>query len=111
MNAPYANFAVAQRVFDRTIPDFASEADRQERIGQLSEQEEARIYACLLTDDELAQKISDDIPGYMDTETITQMVRAALSGDAAKVRELLMVELDGAVKREAESIALDAVEA
>lgn len=98
--------AAAHRIFDRAIPSLHSEAERQEQINVLSQAEEAHIYASLLTNDELAHKISDDMPGYMDTETVMQMVRAALSGDAGRVREILLAELDEAVKREAESIAI-----
>lgn len=111
MNAPFPNFARAQSIFDRLEVTARSIAEIDEQTAKVSAQEEKRIYASLLTNDELAQKISDDIPGYMDTETIVLMVRAALSGDSEKVRDLLMSELDDAVKREAESIAIKELEA
>lgn len=111
MNAPYPNFAVAQKLFDRAIPTFTSQADRDEQIAKLSAAEQAHIYASLLTNDELAFKISDDMPGWISTEKMAKMVRATLSGDMDTVREILLSELDEAVKREAESVALESVEA
>lgn len=102
--------AAAQKLFDRQIPASTSQADRDEQIGTISRVEQSRIFADLLADDSLRLKIADDIPGWISTETMAEIVLGVLKGEMKQVRELLLAELDEAVKREAESIALYLVE-
>jgi len=105
MNAPFPNFAAAQRNVDRALPDFASEAERQEKIVAAAKDEAKQIWRALPANDALALKICDDIPSYLDTITIVQIVRLSIAGDMDKVRELILQSADAAVQREAEGIA------
>lgn len=97
--------AQAERNFDRIAPDFRAEAERQDLIAKAALYESRVIVATLGRDDELAAKVCDDIPGNLMTPTAVEMTRAALKGDATKLLALWLAELDGAVKREAETRA------
>lgn len=97
--------AQAERNLDRMVPDFKSEADRQELIAKHALYESKHIVAWLGKDDELAAKVCDDIPGNLMTDKAVAMTRAALQGDANQLLTLWLAELDGAVKREAETRA------
>jgi hypothetical protein len=110
MNAPFPNFAIAQRIFDRQIPNFTSQADRDEQIAKAAQSEEVRIYAELSLDKALLYKIADDIPGNISTEACVAMTLAALSGDFQKVGQIWLAQADEAVKREAEAVAINEVE-
>lgn len=103
-----SGITIPDRMFsriDRVVPDFQSEADRQELIAKHATYEARYIVAWLGKDDELAARVCDDIPGNLMTDKAVAMTRAALQGDAITLLNLWMQELDGAVKREAETRA------
>lgn len=96
------------RIFGK--PSFASEAERQERIGKLAKSIEQDLYASLLTNEKDAFDVCDDIPGNMTTEQVIKLTRAFLRNDLGAMAAIFGAELDEAVKRIAEQRAIQHVE-
>jgi hypothetical protein len=103
---------ISERIFNRQI--LHSEASRQEYIGKKAKSIEKDIYAALMSDDAEADEIGECVASFMSTETMRHMVRCTLSsGPAAAgvLRQLMLIEIDAAVKRTAELRAIRHVEA
>lgn len=103
--------ATAERLYQR---QFSSEASRQERIGQIAHNIEQGIATRLLTDDAEAIEIAGDMLGWMESETMMQIIRCALRGDAKSmlaIRMRVLSEMSEQVKRTAEYRAIEQVEA
>lgn len=96
------------RIFGK--PSFASEAERQERIGKLAKSIEQALYASLLTNERDAFDVCDDIPGNISTENVIKLTRAFLRKDLNAMAQIFGAELDEAVKRIAEQRAIKHVE-
>lgn len=105
------HLATAERLFNRA---FSSEASRQEHIGKLARSIEQSITTRLLTDDAEATEIAGDMLGWMESETMMQIIRCALRGDAKSIlamRMRVLSEMSEQVKRTAEDRAIKQVEA
>lgn len=103
--------ATAERLFNRA---FSSEVSRQELIGQIAHSIEQDITNRLLTDDAEAIEIAGELLGWMESETMAEIIRYALSGDAKSLlamRMLVQHEMGEQVKRTAEDRAIKQVEA
>ena len=102
---------IAERLFQRA---FHSEADRQDLIAKKARGIEQSIYASLMKDNAEALEIAGCVIGFMEDETMAHMLRCTLTGDisgANVTRQLLMIEIDAAVRRTAELRAIREVEA
>jgi hypothetical protein len=101
-----SNLSIATKLFNLSREFGAQQA----LIAKYAKTEAEFLPAAILKNDQEAQEVSEDMLGWMSTETIIAMCRAALRNDHAEVLRIVLAETNAAIEREAERRAIKHVE-
>ncbi len=111
MNAPFPNFAVAQRAYDRQEPAWIN--DRSAELIERHAAEEAhRLRSALMTDAAVAQDIAADTFECMAPDLAAIALRLIVSGaidDLQAVRTLILREMNTRIASAADKAAREFV--